>query len=64
LAIGPDHEDEYGDNGSHFPSAYLNLNQDENEGHARNAEHVGDENEEDDGVNQHRPTACSYQTRG
>jgi hypothetical protein len=31
LLIGPDHEDEDGDNGSHITSAYLNLNQDENE---------------------------------
>jgi hypothetical protein len=49
LLIGPDHEDEYGDNESHSPSTYLNLNQDENEEDARNVEHEGDENEEDEG---------------
>jgi hypothetical protein len=49
LPIGPNHEDEYGDNGTHSPSVYLNLNQDENEEHARNVEHEGDENEEDEG---------------
>jgi hypothetical protein len=48
LPIGLDHEDEDGDNKSHSPSAYLNLNQDENEEDARNAEHEGDENEEDE----------------
>jgi hypothetical protein len=26
--VGPDHEDEDGDNESHSPSVYLNLNQD------------------------------------
>jgi hypothetical protein len=49
LPIGSDHEDEDGDNESHSPSTYLNLNQDENEEDARNAEHEGDENEEDEG---------------
>jgi hypothetical protein len=49
LPIGPDHEHEDGDNESHSPSAYLNLNQDENEEDARNAKHEGDENEEDEG---------------
>jgi hypothetical protein len=49
LPIGLDHEDEDGDNGNHSPSAYLNLNQDENEEDPRNAEHEGDENEEDEG---------------
>jgi hypothetical protein len=49
LSIGPDYEDEDGDNGSHRPSAYLNLNQVENEEDARNVEHEGDENEEDEG---------------
>jgi hypothetical protein len=49
LPIGLDHEDEDGDNKSHSPSAYLNLNQDENEEDARNAEHEDDENEEDEG---------------
>jgi hypothetical protein len=49
LPLWPNHEDEDGNNGSHSPSAYLNLNQDENEEDARNAEHVGDENEENEG---------------
>jgi hypothetical protein len=49
LPIGPDHEDEDGDNGSHSPSAYLNLNQDAEEDDARNAKHEGNENEEDEG---------------
>jgi hypothetical protein len=31
LILGPDHKDEDGDNESHSPSTYLNLNQDENE---------------------------------
>jgi hypothetical protein len=43
--LGPDHEDEDGDNENHSPSMYLNLNQYD----ARNAEHEGDENEEDEG---------------
>jgi hypothetical protein len=47
--VGPDYEDEDGDNKSHSPSSYLNLNQDENEEDATNAEHEGDENEEDKG---------------
>jgi hypothetical protein len=49
LLIGTDHEDEDGDNESHSPSTYLNLNQDENEEDARNAEHEDDENEEGEG---------------
>jgi hypothetical protein len=49
LPIGPDNEDEDGGNGCHSPSAYLNLNQDENEEDSRNVEHEGDENEEDEG---------------
>jgi hypothetical protein len=49
LPIGPDHEDEDGDNESHSPSTYLNLNQDDQKDDARNAEHEGDENEEDEG---------------
>jgi hypothetical protein len=49
LSIGPDHEDGYGDNRSYSPSAYLNLNQDENEEDARNAEYESDDNEEDKG---------------
>jgi hypothetical protein len=49
LLIGPNHEDEDGDNGSHSPTDYLNLNQDENEEDARNAEYAADENEEDEG---------------
>jgi hypothetical protein len=47
--LGPDHEDEDGDNKNHSPSTYLNLNQNENEEDATNAEHEGDENEEDEG---------------
>jgi hypothetical protein len=47
--LGPDHEDEDGDNKNHSPSTYLNLNQDENEEDATNAKHVGDGNEEDEG---------------
>jgi hypothetical protein len=47
--LGPDHEDEDGDNKSHSPSTYLNLNQDDNEEDATNAEHEGDGNEEDEG---------------
>jgi hypothetical protein len=47
--LGPNHEDEDGDNESHSPSTYLNLNQDENEEGATNAKHEGDENEEDEG---------------
>jgi hypothetical protein len=42
LPIGPDYEDEDGDNESHSSSAYLDLNQDENEEDARNAKHEGD----------------------
>jgi hypothetical protein len=49
LPIGPDHEDENGDNESQSPSTYLNMNQDENEEDARNAEQESDENEEDEG---------------
>jgi hypothetical protein len=49
LSIGPDHEDEDGDNESHSPSAYLTLNQDENEEDARNDEHGSNENEGDEG---------------
>jgi hypothetical protein len=47
--IGPDHEDEDGDNENHSPSMYLNLNQDDEEDDAGNAEHEGGENEEDEG---------------
>jgi hypothetical protein len=47
--LGPDFDDEDGDNEVHSPSSYLNLNQDENEGDATNAEHEGDANEEDEG---------------
>jgi hypothetical protein len=47
--LWPDHEDEDGDNESHSPSTYLNLNQDENEEDATNAEYEGDGNEEDEG---------------
>jgi hypothetical protein len=46
--VGPDREDEDGDNESHSPSIYLNLNQDENEENATNAKHEGNENEEDE----------------
>jgi hypothetical protein len=49
LIVGPDHEDEDGDNESHSPRVYLNLDQDENEEDATNAEHEGNENEEDEG---------------
>jgi hypothetical protein len=42
--LGLDHEDEDGDNENHSPSVYLNLNQDDEEDDARNAEHEGDEN--------------------
>jgi hypothetical protein len=49
FPIGPDHEDEDGDKESHSPSAYLNLDQDENEEDARNAEHGDNENKEDEG---------------
>jgi hypothetical protein len=49
LPIGPDHEDENGYNESQSPSTYLNMNQDENEEDARNAEQESDENEEDEG---------------
>jgi hypothetical protein len=41
LPIVPDHEDEDGDNENHSPSMYLNLNQDNEEDDARNAEHGG-----------------------
>jgi hypothetical protein len=47
--VGPDHEDEDGDNECHSPSIYLSLNQDENVEDATNAEHEGNENEEDEG---------------
>jgi hypothetical protein len=47
--LGLDFDDEDGDNEVHSPSSYLNLNQDENEGDATNAEHEGDANEEDEG---------------
>ena len=47
MLIGPNHEDEDGDNGSHSPINYLNLNQevphDENEEDARNIEHEGED---------------------
>jgi hypothetical protein len=54
FPIEPDQEDEDGDNGSHSPTDYLNFNHDdipqvENEEDSRNAEHEGDENEEDEG---------------
>jgi hypothetical protein len=35
--VGPNHENEDGDNECHSPSIYLNLNQDENEEDATNA---------------------------
>jgi hypothetical protein len=44
--LGLDHEDENGDNKNHSPSVYLNLNQGDEEGDSRNAEHEGDENEQ------------------
>jgi hypothetical protein len=47
--LGPDFDDEDGDNEVQSPSSYLNLNQDENEGDATNVEHEGDANEEDKG---------------
>jgi hypothetical protein len=47
--VGPDREGEDGDNKSYSPSIYLNLNQDENEEDATNAEHDANENEEDEG---------------
>jgi hypothetical protein len=47
--LGPNHEDEDGDNESHSPSTYLNFKQDENEEDAPNAEHQGNGNEEDEG---------------
>jgi hypothetical protein len=47
--LGLDFDDEDGDNEVHGPISYLNLNQDENEGDATNAEHEGDANEEDEG---------------
>jgi hypothetical protein len=46
--LGPDFNDEDGDNEVHSPSSYLYLNQDENKGDATNAEHDGDANEEDE----------------
>jgi hypothetical protein len=51
LPIGLDHEDEYDDNKNHSPSVYLNLNKDDEEDDAGNAEHQGSENEEDDDRN-------------
>jgi hypothetical protein len=51
LPIRPDHEDEDGDNENHSPRVYLNLNQDDEEDDAGNAEHEGGENEEDDARN-------------
>jgi hypothetical protein len=47
--LRPDLDDEGGDNEVHCPSSYLNLNKDENDGDATNAEHEGDANEEDEG---------------
>jgi hypothetical protein len=47
--LGPDHWDEDGDDESHSPSTYLNLNQDENEEDATNVKHEKDGNEEDEG---------------
>jgi hypothetical protein len=47
--FGLDFDDEDGDNKVQSPSSYLNLNQDENEGDATNAEHEGDAKEEDEG---------------
>jgi G3E family GTPase len=46
--LGSDHEDEDGDNENHSPSVYLNSNQDDEEDDARNDEHEGTENEEDE----------------
>jgi G3E family GTPase len=46
--LGSDHEDEDGDNEDHSPSVYLNSNQDDEEDDARNDEHEGTENEEDE----------------
>jgi hypothetical protein len=46
--VGPNRGDEDGENESHSPSVYLNLNQDENED-ATNAENEGNKNEEDEG---------------
>jgi hypothetical protein len=43
--LRPDLDDEGGDNEVHCPSSYLNLNQDENDRDATNAEHEGDANE-------------------
>jgi hypothetical protein len=51
--LGPDFDDEDGDNEVHSPSSYSNLNQDENEGDATNAEHEGDANGEDEGNAEH-----------
>jgi hypothetical protein len=59
FPIRPDHEVEDGDNGCHSPSAYLNLNQDENEEDARNAEHEGDENEDEGNAEQALVSALS-----
>jgi hypothetical protein len=47
--LGPDFDDEDGDNEVHRPSSYLNLNQDESEGDATNSEHEDAVNEEDEG---------------
>jgi hypothetical protein len=47
--VGPDHEDEDGDNERHSSSVYMNLNPYENEEDATNVEHEGNENEEDEG---------------
>jgi hypothetical protein len=47
--LGPNHDDEDGDNEIPSPSSYLNLDQYENEEDATNAEHEGDVNEEEDG---------------
>jgi hypothetical protein len=47
--LGPDLDDEDGDNEVHSPSSYLNSNQDENEGDTANANHEDDANEEYEG---------------
>jgi hypothetical protein len=47
--LGPDFDDEYGDNKIPSPSSYLNLDHHENEKDATNAEHEGDVNEEVEG---------------
>jgi hypothetical protein len=50
--LGPDHDNEDGDNEIPSPSSYLNLDQHENEEDVANAEYEGDVNKEEGNIEQ------------